>query len=89
MNVSCRVEEILLQGDRTMVDSTRVTCSRCGRQTEAFGISQASKLRCFAKLREECLMEENFYEDEAEQKKRQKQAAKGPRLPTISLKRTG
>lgn len=60
--VSCDVEEIELDGDFGEIPSVRVTCSRCGHQTESFGTEEKSILRCLAILREECPEgEENFY----------------------------
>jgi hypothetical protein len=91
MSVPCAVEEILLPGDFTMVDSVRVTCSRCGCEAESFGTGKPSITRCLAMLHEKCPSgEDNFYVDAAEKKgARSSVSAKetGPMLPKISLGR--
>lgn len=90
--ILCKVEEILLPGDFTMIDSVRVTCSRCKHTAEAFGTGQPSVRRCFASLRQTCPEhEDNFYVDEdAEEKPRvpAKPGKKEPLLPKISLARS-
>lgn len=64
--VKCHVEGVELDGDYGLVDSTRVTCRRCGRVAEAFGTSGSSVRRCFVMLGKEC-GEANWYVDEAQQ----------------------
>ena len=65
MRVPCTVEYRELQGEHGMIDGVVVTCSRCEKQTESFGTTDASVKRCFALLREDC-DERNFYHDEEE-----------------------
>jgi hypothetical protein len=70
MKVQCHVEELELEGDRGMVPSVELTCSRCDHKTESYGTSGASIRRCLAMMREECpYKEENYYvadEDEGD-----------------------
>ncbi len=62
MRVAVEIEEIELQGDFGPIDSVCARCTRCGHETESFGISEASIRRCLAILREECPEDEqNFY----------------------------
>lgn len=56
------IEETILVNDEGYdVDSISATCRDCGHQTESFGTSSASELRCLALLREECPRGENNY----------------------------
>lgn len=66
MKVFCSIEEVELEGDHGPVDSVCATCERCGNITESYGTSAASRLRCFALMRETCPEgTHNFYaEDE-------------------------
>jgi hypothetical protein len=61
--VECEIEYTTLENDDGVpVESVVVTCSRCGHQTESFGITGASVRRCLALLREECPEgQSNFY----------------------------
>lgn len=59
--VPCEVEEIELEGDYGDIESVRVTCSKCGHETESFGTGDASIKRCLALLNEECPNGENNY----------------------------
>ena len=62
MSVSCEIEETELEGDYGMVAGIQANCSRCGRETESFGTSESSILRCLALMRDECPAgESNFY----------------------------
>lgn len=63
MSVECEVEYKRLEGESgRMVDGVVVTCSKCGHQTQSFGVGEGSIKRCLALLREECPEgEKNFY----------------------------
>lgn len=65
--VKCEIEETELENDQgRSIPGVTATCTRCDHQTESFGTSDASILRCLALMREECPEDEyNFYvEDE-------------------------
>ena len=65
--VRCSVSGTELENeDGLLIDSVCAICLRCGHETESFGTSQASILRCLVLMREECPRDENnFYiEDE-------------------------
>jgi hypothetical protein len=64
--VRCEVEEVNLQNEKGyLAPGVRVTCGRCGHETESFGTSEVSIRRCLALLREECPEgESNFYVSE-------------------------
>ena len=66
--VKCRVDEVELDNDDGyQIDSVRVTCSRCGQDTESYGTSPNSVRRCLVLLRKDCPRgEENYYVDEGE-----------------------
>lgn len=67
MKVECEVDEIDM-GDCGECLGVRVTCSRCGHETESYGTSGASVRRCLVLLREECPMDErNFYYTDGEE----------------------
>lgn len=60
--VDCLVEQAMLVDDQRQVDGIVVKCSRCGQQTESFGISEASIERCLALLNKNCGRgEHNWY----------------------------
>ena len=60
--IRCNVEHIELDGDYGAVDGVRVTCSKCGHQTESFGVDGPSIRRCLALMNEECECgQSNFY----------------------------
>ena len=63
--VTTRIEEVTLTTeDGGEVQGVQATCDRCDHLTESFGISETSRRRCLALLREECPEEElNFYVD--------------------------
>ena len=63
--VPCDVRNGVLINDAGVdVDSTFVTCSRCGKETESFGVTERSVKRCLVMLREGCDKgERNFYVD--------------------------
>ena len=65
MKVNCEVEECELENESgRMIESVRVTCSRCDHQTESFGTSERSIMRCLLLLKEECPNnEDNYYVD--------------------------
>lgn len=55
MKVECEVDYVELENDDGRdVEGVRVTCGRCGHETESFGTSSASVRRCLVLLREEC-----------------------------------
>jgi len=64
MRVECEVDYDDIETDSgQLVSGVRVTCGRCGHETESFGTGEASIRRCCALLREECPRgERNFYE---------------------------
>lgn len=64
MKVLCELQHVSLTNDRGhQIDSVRVSCGRCGYETESFGRGENSILRCLAMMRDECPEEEeNFYE---------------------------
>lgn len=61
--VKCEIEETKLENDQgRSIPGITATCSKCDHQTESFGTSEASILRCLALMREECPENENnFY----------------------------
>lgn len=63
MKVECEIDEVdLTNHNDKVIPGVRVTCGRCGHQTESFGQSESSIKRCFALLHEECPEgEENYY----------------------------
>jgi hypothetical protein len=63
MKIKATISYVDLENDRGYdVEGVRVTCERCGHETESFGTSQASIKRCLVLLREECPeREKNFY----------------------------
>jgi ribosomal protein S27E len=63
MKVEVEVEEVQIEtDDGRLVDSVKVTCSRCQHEVEVFGTSDASVKRGCVMLREECPRgERNFY----------------------------
>lgn len=71
MKVLCELQHIMLTNDKGLqIDSVRVSCSRCGYETETYGRGENSIMRCVAMLHDECPEEEdNFYEidDESDQ----------------------
>jgi len=64
--VRCSINETVLENeDGIDVDSIIATCSRCGHETESFGIEDASVRRCLVLMREECPnREKNYYVNE-------------------------
>ena len=55
MKITCSISQTELENDDGyLVDSVVATCSRCGHETESFGTSERSVLRCLALMREEC-----------------------------------
>jgi len=63
MTVNCEVEEFEAENDAgRLIPSVRVTCGRCGHETESYGIEGPSIRRCLVLLREECPAgQDNFY----------------------------
>jgi hypothetical protein len=62
MKIRCLVEETELEGDYGPVPSVRLTCEKCGHETESFGTSENSIRRCLALMNDECeCKEDNFY----------------------------
>jgi hypothetical protein len=61
--VICEIEECDLDNENdNLIPGVRATCSKCGHQTEAFGTSERSIIRCLAQMREECPEgEKNYY----------------------------
>ena len=65
MRVPCNVEYTQIENERGFpVDGVVVTCSRCEKQAESFGQSEASIKRCFILLRETCDEQNYYYSDE-------------------------
>lgn len=65
MRVECEIEETTLEGDYREMEGVTATCSRCGHESESYGISDASIKRCLVLLREQCPNgEQNFYVEE-------------------------
>lgn len=65
--VKCEIEETELENDDgRSIPGVTATCNRCGNETESYGTSEASILRCLAMMRDDCpLGQHNFYvEDE-------------------------
>lgn len=64
--VRCSIDYISLDGDYgNEIPSVSATCGRCGYETESYGQSEASILRCLVLMREDCPEgEENWYEEE-------------------------
>ena len=61
--VTVYLSEELLDGDYSSVDGIVAVCSRCGHETQSFGTTESSALRCAALMREECPNgESNFYQ---------------------------
>lgn len=69
MRVNTNIEYIDLDGDEDdrygnpiVIESVRLTCTRCKHAVESFGTSERSIKRCAALLREDCpRAERNFY----------------------------
>lgn len=63
--VACDVVPVYLENDDGReVEGVVATCSRCGHETESYGMGEASVRRCLALLRAECpCAERNFYVD--------------------------
>lgn len=66
MRVKCLVENTTLRDlEGENVDAIVAECRKCGHETESFGRTEGSILRCLALMREDCpLGEKNFYVDE-------------------------
>jgi len=64
--VTCEVEQVDLTNENGKpVPGLRVTCTKCGEQTESFGQRGRSLRRCLALMKEECPRgEENYYKTE-------------------------
>ena len=70
MKVECEVNYVELESDRGPANGVRVTCGRCGHETESLGTSGRSIRRCMAMLKENCPKGENNYyvaEDDLDQ----------------------
>ena len=66
--VKCDIDESSELNDYgTETDCVIATCSKCGHEVMSYGVSEESKKRCLAVMREECPRgENNFYvEDES------------------------
>lgn len=63
--VECEIEEVVLENDEGYEqEGVEATCSRCGHQTQSFGVGPASRRRCLVLMREECPeSEKNYYID--------------------------
>lgn len=62
MKVECDIEEVDMEGDYGLVDGVIATCSRCGHQTESYGVGDGSRRRCMVIMSNECPEDEsNFY----------------------------
>lgn len=60
--VKTTVEYVAVDGDYGIVDGVEVTCDKCGHSEESGGTDEPSLMRCAAKLRENCpLNEGNYY----------------------------
>lgn len=60
--VTCRIQEVDLEGDYTDVPGVEAECTECGHTTESYGTSGASVRRCLVLMREECpRSQQNFY----------------------------
>jgi hypothetical protein len=65
MRVEVDIHQTELEDDEGReVDSVRAECTRCGHDTESYGISDRSRRRCLVLMREGCPRgERNFYVD--------------------------
>jgi len=62
MRIACDVQEVEMEGDYGIVAGVRVTCRKCGHETESYGTDERSIRRCLALMNEECECgEDNFY----------------------------
>jgi hypothetical protein len=58
MRIECEITETDIEG----IPSVCAECSRCGHETESYGLHEGSIKRCLVLMREECPEEEhNFY----------------------------
>ena len=63
--VECEVNELPLKGAHGTVDGVEVICPRCGNRATSYGTGEASITRCFAILKNGCLLDEdNEYVEE-------------------------
>lgn len=79
MRVPCKVQRVTVEGDfAPEVDAVRVRCTKCNGSADALGQSERSVRLAFLKLRATCPRgEDNFYVDEKDVKKANKDRVSG------------